>query len=121
MKKIAIFASGDGSNAEAIVEKFANNDNIEVAVVLSNRIGAKVHDRMSLTGISGYAPLLEVTVDSNGKFVKGKIHSFRQAKGCAPKLDSTNAAAKEIRTLSKEDFPQPCPQISDNGEISLRK
>lgn len=77
--------------------------------------------RMSLTGISGYAPLLEVTVDSNGKFVKGKIHSFRQAKGCAPKLDSTNAAAKEIRTLSKEDFPQTCPQISDNGEITLRK
>lgn len=51
MKKIAIFASGDGSNAEAIVEKFANNDNIEVTVVLSNRIGAKVHDRMIRLGV----------------------------------------------------------------------
>ena len=77
--------------------------------------------RMNVSGISGYAPLLEVTVDSEGKFVKGKIHSFRQAKGRGPVLDPTNAAAKEIRTLSKEDMPQTYPQISDNGEISLRK
>ncbi|MBR3831931.1 MAG: CapA family protein [Muribaculaceae bacterium] len=77
--------------------------------------------RMNVSGISGYAPLLEVTVDSEGKFVKGKIHSFRQAKGRGPALDPTNAAAKEIRTLSKEDMPQTYPQISDNGEISLRK
>ncbi|MBO5271686.1 MAG: CapA family protein [Muribaculaceae bacterium] len=77
--------------------------------------------RMNVSGISGYAPLLEVTVDSEGKFVKGKIHSFRQAKGSGPALDPTNAAAKEIRTLSKEDMHQTYPQISDNGEISLRK
>lgn len=77
--------------------------------------------RMNVSGISGYAPLLEVTVDSEGKFVKGKIHSFRQAKGRGPALDPTNAAAKEIRALSKEDMPQTYPQISDNGEISLRK
>ena len=77
--------------------------------------------RMNVSGISGYAPLLEVTVDSEGKFVKGKIHSFRQAKGRGPALDPTNAAAKEIRALSKEDMPQSYPQISDNGEISLRK
>ena len=77
--------------------------------------------RMNVSGISGYAPLLEVTVDSEGKFVKGKIHSFRQAKGRGPALDPTNAAAKEIRALSKEDMPQSYPQISDNGEISWRK
>lgn len=77
--------------------------------------------RMNVSSISGYAPLLEVTVDSEGKFVKGKIHSFRQAKGRGPVLDPTNAAAKEIRALSKEDMPQTYPQISDNGEISLRK
>ncbi len=77
--------------------------------------------RMNVSGISGYAPLLEVTIDSDGKFVKGKIHSFRQAKGRGPAKDPSNAAAKEIRALSKEDLPETCPQISDNGEISLRK
>ena len=76
---------------------------------------------MNVSGISGYAPLLEVTIDSDGKFVKGKIHSFRQTKGRGPAKDPSNAAAKEIRALSKEDLPETCPQISDNGEISLRK
>ena len=51
MKRIAIFASGEGSNAEAIVEKFAKNDNLQVSVVLSNRVGAKVHERMNRLGV----------------------------------------------------------------------
>ena len=51
MKRIAIFASGEGSNAEAIVEKFAKNDNIQVSAVLSNRVGAKVHERMNRLGV----------------------------------------------------------------------
>ncbi|MBE6319277.1 MAG: phosphoribosylglycinamide formyltransferase [Bacteroidales bacterium] len=51
MKKIAIFASGDGSNAEAIVKYFASNDNIKVEIVLSNRLSAGVHERMARLNI----------------------------------------------------------------------
>lgn len=46
MKRIAIFASGEGSNAEAIVKYFKDKDNIKVEFVLSNRISAGVHNRM---------------------------------------------------------------------------
>ena len=46
MKKIAIFASGSGTNAENIVEYFRRETIAEVTVVLSNRPTAGVHERM---------------------------------------------------------------------------
>lgn len=42
MKRIAIFASGTGSNAKKIVEHFAENDNIEVSLIVSNKSKAGV-------------------------------------------------------------------------------
>lgn len=51
MKRIAIFASGSGTNAEAIARHFADNDNIQVTCVLSNRANAGVHQRMQPFGI----------------------------------------------------------------------
>ena len=46
MKRIAIFASGSGTNAEAIARHLVGNPNIKVACVLSNRANAGVHQRM---------------------------------------------------------------------------
>ena len=51
MKRIAIFASGEGSNAEAIVKYFSSHKDMEVVVLLSNRSMAKVHQRMELLGV----------------------------------------------------------------------
>ena len=42
MKKIAIFASGEGSNAKKIIEFFANSTQIKVCMVVSNRSTAGV-------------------------------------------------------------------------------
>ena len=47
MKKIAILASGSGSNAENIVKYFQQNDKIKVHLVGSNNSEAKVLDRVS--------------------------------------------------------------------------
>lgn len=47
MKKMAIFASGSGTNAENIAKYFSDNQSIEVSVVLSNNACAGVHARMS--------------------------------------------------------------------------
>lgn len=46
MKNIAVFASGSGSNAENIARYFAKSDKIRVALVLSNKPNAGVHERM---------------------------------------------------------------------------
>lgn len=51
MKKIAIFASGSGSNAQKIMERFQNNDSIEVSLVLTNNSKAKVLDRAKNFGV----------------------------------------------------------------------
>ncbi|MBQ9073002.1 MAG: phosphoribosylglycinamide formyltransferase [Muribaculaceae bacterium] len=51
MKNIAIFASGDGSNAEAIAQYLKNDADICVKLVLSNRENAGVHRRMKQWGI----------------------------------------------------------------------
>ncbi|MBR5804268.1 MAG: phosphoribosylglycinamide formyltransferase [Bacteroidaceae bacterium] len=44
--RIAIFASGEGSNAEAIVRYFSNHSTMEVMMVISNNEKAGVHRRM---------------------------------------------------------------------------
>ena len=45
MKKIAIFASGGGSNALKIIEHFKENNQVEVALIVSNKSDAKVLDK----------------------------------------------------------------------------
>ena len=42
---IAIFASGNGSNAEKIIEHFQNHSKIKIALVLSNKKEAFVLQR----------------------------------------------------------------------------
>lgn len=44
-KRIAIFASGSGSNAQKIIEHFKKNDHAEVAIVIANRADAYVLER----------------------------------------------------------------------------
>ncbi len=45
MIRIAILASGSGTNAENIIKYFKNNVNIKVSMVLTNNANAKVLDR----------------------------------------------------------------------------
>lgn len=49
--KIAIFASGSGSNAENIINYFNNNSQISVALLLSNKADAYVLERTKLLGV----------------------------------------------------------------------
>lgn len=54
IKNIAIFASGDGSNAEAIAKYFINSNIACVKIVLSNRQKAGVHERIKALGIPSF-------------------------------------------------------------------
>jgi phosphoribosylglycinamide formyltransferase-1 len=45
MKKIALLASGSGSNAENIISYFRNHNEISVSMILSNKADAFVHER----------------------------------------------------------------------------
>jgi phosphoribosylglycinamide formyltransferase-1 len=52
MKRIAIFASGSGSNAENIFHYFKNKNNVEVSIILTNNPKAGVIGRAERLGIS---------------------------------------------------------------------
>lgn len=51
--RIAIFASGGGSNAEQIIRHFKENEEIEVSLILSNRKSAFVLERAKNHNIPG--------------------------------------------------------------------
>jgi len=50
--RLAIFASGNGSNAENIIRYFLESDTVEVVLVLSNSPKAKVLERARSLNIS---------------------------------------------------------------------
>ena len=52
MKRIVIFASGNGTNAENLIEFFHNRDNASVIQVLTNNPHAKVLDRCKKLNVS---------------------------------------------------------------------
>ncbi len=54
MKRIAIFASGSGSNAQKIIEHFSGHKEIEISLVLSNNENAYVLERASALEVPAY-------------------------------------------------------------------
>lgn len=76
---------------------------------------------MGVVGLTGYAPLLTARLDEHGRLIDGQIHSFIQYPGKGPRTDSGCHAAKEIRTLSLEDFPDSKLVISENGALTVKK
>jgi hypothetical protein len=75
----------------------------------------------SIGGISGYAPIVKVYVDREGKFVKGQIYSALQKDKTGPVVDAHAAAAKEIRRLTQLDFPATKITVSEDGTIEKKK
>lgn len=73
---------------------------------------------ISKAGKTGYAPLIKVDVDRNGRFVSGRIYSALQKGQSGPRLDSSNIVVKEIRTLTKADIPESPLKIADDGTLS---
>jgi len=75
---------------------------------------------VSLTGISGYAPVVEININADGSFIDGKIHSFLQTRGIGPRKDAAGSVAREIRQLSNADIPLSQATIDAQGNIRLK-
>ena len=54
MKRIAIFASGSGTNAQNIIEYFSNKDGIEVCLLLANKPDAYALQRAKKLGVETF-------------------------------------------------------------------
>ena len=76
---------------------------------------------VNLAGVNGYAPVLVVRIDRDGRLVDGRIHSFIQTQGTGPRLDPTDRVAQHMRSLSEVDFRGNCGlDISDNGTLTRK-
>ena len=69
MKKIAILASGSGSNAENIIKYFSDYADVEVPFVISNRKEVYVHERCKNLGVPSY-------VFPKAEFESGEVTKF---------------------------------------------
>lgn len=76
------------------------------------------YGRFNLRGLAGEAPLLEIKTDAKGRFLKGKIHAFRQSYDNGPRNDMNLSSIKTIQQLSLEDFPENPIRISSEGIIT---
>ena len=76
MKRLAIFASGTGSNAKRLIDYFSGNKNISVALVISNRKEAGALEIARKAGIPAVSFLKEEFYNSStviDKLISEKI------------------------------------------------
>lgn len=79
------------------------------------------YSRFNLSGPNGLAPLIELELSKEGEFLSGQIHSAKQLGEGGPTMDSTNAAAKEIKRLTLLDIPEAPIDISEEGKLTKRR
>jgi len=66
MIKIAIFASGSGSNAENIANYFTGSKSITIDAIVSNKADAYVHKRAKMLGIESFTFTKQDFLTANG-------------------------------------------------------
>ena len=72
---------------------------------------------ISVAGIKGIAPILNTTLDGNGRFIKGSIISTVQLRPAGPSIDPRDRALKLMRGLSIDDFGNPGLTFLPDGTI----
>ncbi len=72
---------------------------------------------ISVEGNRGIAPILMATLDREGRFKEGQIHSTIQIRPGGPVPDQEQRALKLIQSLSQQDFGSPGIDFQSSGRI----
>jgi hypothetical protein len=78
------------------------------------------YGRFNLKGPNGIAPILNISVDTTGKFLTGRIIPVYQPWPGGVEIDESMRVIHKIRELMAADFPETMITISDNGEITYK-
>lgn len=78
------------------------------------------YGRFTLTGPNGIALMIEVHLDSEGKFHSGLIHPIQQD-NLGPHLDSSKTVIPVLRQLSFEDFGTNGIDVDQEGRLIRRE
>jgi hypothetical protein len=73
---------------------------------------------ISIAGVTGYAPVLEVELARDGRFIAGRIHSNVQERPTGVIPDPQQRDFKLIRELTQLDFGGGGLEFSDDGGVA---
>ncbi len=76
--------------------------------------------RFNLKGPNGIAPIVKLWVNTEGDFIRGQLFSTHQLGSGGPLLDEAGKAAKIVKQLTEEDFPESLLEISEDGLITFK-
>lgn len=73
--------------------------------------------RFSLKEAKGFAPILDLEIAEDGKFISGRIHSAIQLGRGIPHLDAEHRAFKRIQSLTEKDRPDSGLSFDESGRF----
>ena len=73
---------------------------------------------ISVSGVSGIAPIIKVYTNAQGKFYKAKIIPTYQTYGTGVKIDPEKQVIRKIKELTEKDFPESTIRFDENGIIT---
>ncbi|AFM13624.1 CapA family protein [Turneriella parva] len=84
---------------------------------LGNFIG---YGALSSRGKTGLTLVLDVNLDSTGKFLSGKIHPMNMPEKSLPRYDASGRTIELMRSLTQKDFPHTRLEIGADGNITVK-
>lgn len=78
------------------------------------------YGHFSLSGVSGIAPLLQIRLLPDGRFIDGRVIATKQIAPGGTLLDPTNRVIKEMQKLIQTDLPETQILLSDDGQITVK-
>lgn len=79
------------------------------------------YGRFSLSGVSGIAPLLQLKVTRDGRFVGGQVIATKQIAPGGTELDPSGRIIEEMRKLIAADLPTSEIALSPTGKICVKE
>jgi hypothetical protein len=75
------------------------------------------YGRFNLAGPNGMAPIVQISVDTSGRFLSGLIIPIVQPWPGGVKIDVNRQVISKIKNLMSIDFPDSVISLSDDGKI----
>lgn len=71
----------------------------------------------SMEGVLGLTTLLELELDADGSFHRGRLPPLRQLPGVGPVPDPSGAAIRLLQRVTRLDFPETGARIQNDGTL----
>ncbi|WP_430811727.1 MULTISPECIES: CapA family protein [unclassified Carboxylicivirga] len=106
---------GHGPHVPRAIEIYNNRF---IAYSLSNFC---TYSRFNISGANGLSPVVQIWTNSDGSFVRGKVHAFRQQRGHGTFYDAGKAVVYKMRDLTRMDFPELNHRLvfDDDGDFYM--